>query len=135
MSLFQLTHRLPEGYIYHTDLNNVVDFQLWLNDFEALLDGGTRFVTVCLPICTVISEAQHLADRKLYIAWIKANKTRLQQQCAAMIRIETDPTELADIHAQSAQMSKAVGIPYIATDNAEDALKQAFMALQHHKAT
>lgn len=130
MSLFRLTHELPEGRVFHTDLSGVADFQLWLDDFAVLLEREERFATVCLPIQADISEAQHIADRKRYIAWIKANKTRLQQKCAAMVRIETDPAELHDIRSQSAQMSKAVGVPYIATDNAEDALQQALAALK-----
>ena len=121
---------LPEGTVFLTDLNRVTDFQNWLDEFETLLGKNRRFATVCLPIRVHISHKQHVADRKLYLAWIKKHQPRLRQYCAAMVRIETDPAEFSEIQAQSAQLSKAINIAYIAEQTEEAAMQRAEEALR-----
>ena len=73
MRYFTPAKALTEGTIYLTDLTHVADFADWLAEFGTLLNQNHRFATVCTPMQRQVSDEQRIADRKDYIAWIKAH--------------------------------------------------------------
>ena len=137
MPFFTPVKTLPEGIIYRTDLTPVQNFADWLAEFEILLQQhqNSLFATVCAPMRLQKSDEQRIADRKAYLAWIKAHQPQLGERCAAMLLIEPDPPQLDLMREQSSKLAPSLGVNYIveaseaaALASAEAALKQAFAA-------
>ena len=74
--MFTPVKTLPQGTIFYTDLVGVSLFAAWLDAFEVLLQSHPRLATVCAPMRLQKEEAQIVADRKLYLAWIRAHRPR-----------------------------------------------------------
>ena len=130
MKYFTLLQTLPEGSIYQTDLTPVVQFQDWLDDFEELLRQSLRFTTVCTPMRLDKSPEQRTADRKTYLAWIKAHQPQLAERCAAMLLIEPDAAQLEFFREQSSKLASALGVNYIAEADEVSAMRKAEEALK-----
>ena len=83
MPFFTPVRTLPEGTVYYTDLTPVQDFADWLAEFDTLLDQhqNSLFATVCAPMRLQKSNEQRIADRKTYLAWIKARQPQLGFSC------------------------------------------------------
>ncbi len=137
MPFFTPVKTLPEGTVYFTDLAPVQDFSDWLAEFDVLLDKhqDSLFATVCAPMRLQKSDEQRIADRKTYLAWIKARQPQLGERCIAMLLIEPDPPQLDLMREQSSKLAPSLGVNYIveadetaALERAEAALKQAFQA-------
>ncbi|MFA9949299.1 extensin [Dentiradicibacter hellwigii] len=130
MHYFTPAKALPEGTIYLTDLTQVADFADWLAEFGTLLNQNHRFATVCTPMQREVSDEQRIADRKDYIAWIKAHQTQLAERCAAMLLIEPDAAQLEFFREQSSKLASALGVNYIAEADEVSAMRKAEEALK-----
>lgn len=134
MPFFTPIKTLPEGTVYFTDLTPVQDFADWLAEFETLLAAHAHspFATVCAPMRLQKSDEQRTADRKTYLAWIKAHQPQLAECCAAMLLIEPDPPQLELMRQQSAKLAPSLGVNYIVEASEAAALAAAEAALQRH---
>ena len=134
MPFFTPIKTLPEGTVYFTDLTPVQDFADWLAEFETLLAAHAHspFATVCAPMRLQKSDEQRTADRKTYLAWIKARQAQLEACCAAMLLIEPDPPQLALMREQSAKLAVSLGVNYIVEATEPAALAAAEAALKQH---
>ena len=132
MPFFTPIKTMPEGTVYLTDLTPVQDFADWLDEFETLLARRQPFATVCAPMRLQKSDEQRIADRKTYLAWIKACQPQLKACCAAMLLIEPDPPQLALMRGQSAKLAASLGVNYIVEADQAAALAAAEAALQRH---
>ena len=134
MHYFTPAKTLPEGTVYLTDLTPVQDFADWLAEFETLLAAHAHspFATVCAPMRLQKSDEQRIADRKTYLAWIKAHQPQLAERCAAMLLVEPDPPQLELMRQQSAKLAPSLGVNYIVEASEAAALAAAEAALQRH---
>lgn len=134
MLFFTPIKTLPEGKVYFTDLTPVQDFADWLAEFETLLAAHAHspFATVCAPMRLQKSDGQRIADRKAYLAWIKAHQPQLAERCAAMLLVEPDPPQLELMRQQSAKLAPSLGVNYIVEASEAAALAAAEAALQRH---
>ena len=134
MPFFNPIKTLPEGTVYFTDLTPVQDFADWLAEFETLLAAHAHspFATVCAPMRLQKSDEQRIADRKTYLAWIKAHQPQLAERCAAMLLVEPDPPQLELMRQQSAKLAPSLGVNYIVEASEAAALAAAEAALQRH---
>ena len=134
MPFFTPLKTLPEGTVYFTDLTPVQDFADWLAEFETLLAAHAHspFATVCAPMRLQNSDGQRIADRKAYLAWIKAHQPQLAERCAAMLLVEPDPPQLELMRQQSAKLAPSLGVNYIVEASEAAALAAAEAALQRH---
>ena len=134
MPFFTPIKTLPEGTGYFTDLTPVQDFADWLAEFETLLAAHAHspFATVCAPMRLQKSDEQRIADRKTYLAWIKAHQPQLAERCAAMLLVEPDPPQLELMRQQSAKLAPSLGVNYIVEASEAAALAAAEAALQRH---
>ena len=135
MPLFTPILTLPEGTVYRSDLTEAAAFSDWLDEFSQILAAGCRFAVMSVPERREIPHEQHVAGRKAYFAWIKANQNTMRERCAAMVVVETDPEEYRLAQEQVAGLRKSFRLNYIVEDSetvalasAEAALKQAFAA-------
>ena len=127
--MFTPVKTLPSGTIFYTDLAGVAIFAAWLDAFETLLHTHPRLATVCAPMRLQKAEEQVVADRKLYLDWIRAHQPLLAERCAAMLLIEPDDEQLALMRQQSGKMAPALGVNYIVEADYAAALSQAEAAL------
>ncbi|OAM29394.1 MULTISPECIES: extensin [Eikenella] len=127
--MFTPVKTLPEGSIFYTDLAGVSVFAAWLDAFEVLLHSHQRLATVCAPMRLQKEETQIVADRKLYLDWIRAHQPLLADRCAAMLLIEPDAEQLALMRQQSGKMAPALGVNYIVEADYAAALASAQAAL------
>ena len=134
MPFFTPVKTLPEGTVYLTDLTPVQNFADWLAEFETLLAAHAHspFATVCAPMRLQKSDEQRIADRKTYLAWIKAHQPQLAERCAAMLLVELDPPQLELMRQQSAKLAPSLGVNYIVEASEAAALAAAEAALQRH---
>ena len=121
---------LPEGTVYFTDLTPVRRFADWLDAFDVLLAENTRFATVYAPMRLEKSDEQRIADRREYLMWIRSHQPRLAERCVAMLLIEPDPPQLAQIREQSAKLAASLGVNYIVEADEATALARAEAALK-----
>ena len=105
-------------------------FADWLDAFDVLLAENTRFATVCAPMRLEKSDEQRIADRKEYLMWIRSHQPRLAERCVAMLLIEPDPPQLAQIREQSAKLAASLGVNYIVEADEATALARAEAALK-----
>ena len=127
--MFTLVKTLPQGTIFYTDLVGVSLFAAWLDAFEVLLQSNPRLATVCAPMRLQKEEAQIVADRKLYLDWIRAHRPLLDERCAAMLLIEPDAEQLDVMRQQSGKMAPTLGVNYIVEADYATAIRSAEAAL------
>ena len=127
--MFTPVKTLPQGTIFYTDLVGVSLFAAWLDAFEVLLQSHPRLATVCAPMRLQKEEVQIVADRKLYLDWIRAHRPLLDERCAAMLLIEPDAEQLDLMRQQSGKMAPTLGVNYIVEADYAAAIRSAEAAL------
>ncbi len=94
---------------------------LWEAETVALVEHGRPYVLVY----DQLRREESVEDRRHRGVWLKHNKDALATVCKALISIEPDPQQRAEVAARGETAVKAFGIAHLAVASEQDARRQA----------
>jgi hypothetical protein len=90
----------------------------WCEEMDVLVDAGIPFVLIYPPRRV---EEDH-EDRKMRGIWLKRNKDKLAGACRALISVEPDAVQRAQLEGIFENLQRAFGTPQAATASLDEAV-------------